>query len=1257
MCDSCREKHRRYATTKRAKRKLEKAAIQGHTVVPIEQIPGSALWLTRKTGEDSGVATSTKRRSSSATPVAGRAQKSISTFSTTSEKGLTDAFLPTEESAGTSRSTPTPTPSASNALSSLQTASPTSALPGTSWDISSIDPRMFEAQPSSSELAGALTFLPRVHPSGDAIVEAQTTQSQTNEETVEFSAPTEFEDATPAPESSSSPHSRRYCSIKGCKAVLPGNSSYKMCTPCRDRYRTYGVTKRAKWKAERIAFDHELEKLRRVEDERREREGLRPLSESPEELRAWELAIIDEKVTLPPTLANVLSTAASNAAVSSSPYALSLTQILEPLDKLSPAQALQLAQLMQAKLESKTSSLTGTAQSDALEDTPPTISDSALADALSSVLQGGDPASSTSNVDGIQPSTSLPDGLPSSLVLPQRMCTVSHCHTILPGHYLYKRCDRHRYQNRKHGKLKRVREKAEKGKGPDGSGAGEDDEPIDADAILKDDSEPFDSEAVEKKKIETKARERAKLLILSRKPPGVRRTRTRKPKDNAGSTSKEELEDPDGEADSDEGEDESTGTSYSPYESNPVMEITEPRASGSNHAANEKRKGFACTASGCSNLINPHLRWKMCENCRELRKELRLSKKSESEKPAEDSGLTVFPLAETPEDSTGIVAHSLESPSSQEAAGSDTHQPSVEHDPQYMRDQGIGALSHALAFKAFTPKDVRSAQDDPNLLFGVLHVEGTEIQPAMEGRDEFIATGFDESSALVHSADLTGSKGAAAQIDGGTDPQDRASLPAPIPVFSPTVPQPAEFVYRPDKPPTEFTFKPHDPVKRKASEAPERSASTEKPPDAGPSTTNEPTRKKRKARQPKAHSKSPTDTSMSAPSTSAPSSSAYPYGGPPSYGGYIPYMPYPLPYGRGYPYPAVPPPGSAPYPYPYPGYPGYPYPPSYPYPVPSQHPYPYALAHTYAPPLPASFPPLPPPKGAGSSKDADSNADDSRSTDTPETASAGSASKGSEQFSSDQTSATKPNAPPRKFNFVSPMVSNPVPPQSEVNGSRRNRDVFTNYTPQSVQNGQNKKRRTAARFEPSDNAQEHLNKIRASLELSKKDSSVTKTGEAPSSSSTTGKGKGSFRYMFYKPVTEGTNNTEEVSSSTDGQSEKEAPESQPEHFLIPHEPSLHTQQTRAVEGQNEGAKADNISQSSRWCRNKACNRVIPSTTPGWLCEKCKAKIKHHQTKTKHRLKLEPLKKVSPTKVVVTTSKTGGQPEEESAHTTPAESES
>ena len=48
-----------------------------------------------------------------------------------------------------------------------------------------------------------------------------------------------------------------------------------MCSICRTRYRSYGNTKRAKWKAERDAFDREMATLSAVEDEKRKAKGLR----------------------------------------------------------------------------------------------------------------------------------------------------------------------------------------------------------------------------------------------------------------------------------------------------------------------------------------------------------------------------------------------------------------------------------------------------------------------------------------------------------------------------------------------------------------------------------------------------------------------------------------------------------------------------------------------------------------------------------------------------------------------------------------------------------------------------------------------------------------------------------------------------------------------------------------------------------------------------------------------------------------------
>ncbi|TFY67156.1 hypothetical protein EVG20_g4040 [Dentipellis fragilis] len=58
------------------------------------------------------------------------------------------------------------------------------------------------------------------------------------------------------------------------------------------------------------------------------------------------------------------------------------------------------------------------------------------------------------------PPSSEPDSTDSTL--PVRMCTVSHCHAVLPTNYEFRRCEQHRLQNRHHSKLKRVRDKESK---------------------------------------------------------------------------------------------------------------------------------------------------------------------------------------------------------------------------------------------------------------------------------------------------------------------------------------------------------------------------------------------------------------------------------------------------------------------------------------------------------------------------------------------------------------------------------------------------------------------------------------------------------------------------------------------------------------------------------------------------------------------------------------------------------------------------
>src|SRR5260221_8643618 len=97
--------------------------------------------------------------------------------------------------------------------------------------VDQIDPRLFN--PTSSELAGALTLPPL------------DSSSEPHEPSIP--TPPAQDDAVESPSSvGRSAQQSRYCSVKGCRTVIGGEYLYKMCTPCRNRYRGYGMTKRSK---------------------------------------------------------------------------------------------------------------------------------------------------------------------------------------------------------------------------------------------------------------------------------------------------------------------------------------------------------------------------------------------------------------------------------------------------------------------------------------------------------------------------------------------------------------------------------------------------------------------------------------------------------------------------------------------------------------------------------------------------------------------------------------------------------------------------------------------------------------------------------------------------------------------------------------------------------------------------------------------------------------------------------------------------
>ena len=145
------------------------------------------------------------------------------------------------------------------------------------------------------------------------------------------------------------------------------------------------------------------------------------MAESPEELRTWELSIIDEQVP-------VVMADSSIALPGTSPVAET---------SLLPNTALINSPMVLAGVY------------------PPGISSSSTVDSPHAVSPY--PHLNNNPLLAAAANTSLP----------ARMCTVSYCHKILPGYYRYKRCEQHRLQNRHHSQLKRVREKEVKAGGPE----------------------------------------------------------------------------------------------------------------------------------------------------------------------------------------------------------------------------------------------------------------------------------------------------------------------------------------------------------------------------------------------------------------------------------------------------------------------------------------------------------------------------------------------------------------------------------------------------------------------------------------------------------------------------------------------------------------------------------------------------------------------------------------------------------------------
>lgn len=242
MCESCRVRHREYAKIKRAKRRMEKAAVAGLTVGSDENSPSSS----------------------------NPAEVRVLVYVLLSLSGLTQmGFQPN--------------------------SSVHMAYTQQDWD-RNIDPRLLSR---SSELAGALipkqtapsaNLSVHVHSQLPSTSQAQeqsraspihakqgSLQGQPPGEPPELPSQSELDAQSLSTSVSNDPLDisgpAKWCSIKGCKNHLPTDDPYKMCQNCRTRYKGYGTTKRAKRKA-RSQVTSDEQSRRQAEDESRAQAGL-----------------------------------------------------------------------------------------------------------------------------------------------------------------------------------------------------------------------------------------------------------------------------------------------------------------------------------------------------------------------------------------------------------------------------------------------------------------------------------------------------------------------------------------------------------------------------------------------------------------------------------------------------------------------------------------------------------------------------------------------------------------------------------------------------------------------------------------------------------------------------------------------------------------------------------------------------------------------------------------------------------------------
>ncbi|KIK70053.1 hypothetical protein GYMLUDRAFT_67310 [Collybiopsis luxurians FD-317 M1] len=262
----------------------------------------------------------------------------------------------------------------------------------------------------------------------------------------------------------------RRCSARGCSKLLSPNSIQKMCDRCRERHRAYGATKRAKRKLEKAAL------LGQADAASPELEPVPTPSSSASAVDSGVDNIVDDDIIQGESPAVGVRRMCSSKGCKTSgslddqftmciPCRNRYNRIIQEgkrwrEDLKSPSNIPEELNAESTNFSPSTPSAAGMSPVpiDETATLPLSFKKHTISMPPDTNITG---SSVTLDQCQVARSSSSPS-LDHPVILPdplQHICTVSHCHIVLPGTYIYKRCEKHRAQDRAHGRLrlKRVR--------------------------------------------------------------------------------------------------------------------------------------------------------------------------------------------------------------------------------------------------------------------------------------------------------------------------------------------------------------------------------------------------------------------------------------------------------------------------------------------------------------------------------------------------------------------------------------------------------------------------------------------------------------------------------------------------------------------------------------------------------------------------------------------------------------------------------